>query len=317
MKPTWQKLHREWAPSGEDEEGNPLAVECDWTEAMALGEVTLVRNVVRGDGRDYVSLCVVERPLGELLATPSEADPTESVSESEVIGHVAPHARHLRRGGWEFSAAADEWRLGDERLPELAAVALWDAGVRWDAHFARTFGACSWYVWGDKDLKGWPIWKHEDQVRDVRTTSEALEWLKERATRLTRHADDPWDTSTEDVTRTFCTLCHGEPITEPCPRCGARPDEPHAQHLREGGWQRVEADHDGAGWARFGPAGDCCSPVLKDDDARALYDAGARWCILPPPEAKELWGWRMEDGGGVHWSASTTYALQWLRRQAP
>jgi hypothetical protein len=88
MKRDWQKLHREFAPSGEDEEGNPLAVECDWTEAMALGPVTLVRNVMRGDGRDYVTLVCVPASLAQLLEVVLR-DPVGDRAISKLTGKPA------------------------------------------------------------------------------------------------------------------------------------------------------------------------------------------------------------------------------------
>lgn len=246
MKPTWQKLHREFAPSGEDEEGNPLAVECDWTEAMALGPVTLVRNVVRGDGRDYVCLAVVERPLGELVGEASGADPTEAVSESEVIRRGA--AGSIFR--WEDTLpAADAQRIMDGTLPNTpqARIDLIDRLLR------------------PRDEEG-------NLLPSLISTEEAGVLL-------------------------------GEP--EPQVEWSAKLNyyEPHAQHLREGGWTLSAAadvwDHVDS------------DDVLVGEAARALYEAGVRW------STHGYWV-ALGDDADFHkigTQGTTSEALAWLKER--
>jgi hypothetical protein len=81
-------------------------------------------------------------------------------------------------------------------------------------------------------------------------------------------------------------------------------EEPHHKHLREGGWvmdcARIEWYH---------PNGDC----VEDTQARALYEAGARWS-----RTNGWWFWEVEGvhGQGHTANGTTSQALAWLAQQA-
>jgi hypothetical protein len=281
MKPTWQKLHREFAPSGEDEEGNPLAVECDWTEAMALGPVTLVRNVVRGDGRDYVCLAVVERPLGELVG---ELDPELETTPPDPDAWLAQGGPYDRYGddvrNWHMAMTDAGWGYSTEDAVDLSKPwhnVFWAHGKTGEAIGT----SLAWRLW----QAGWrpsadSWWNHKEHERCAST----------RALRSVY----------------TCSHVPGADLVKLAAQEAMRKAdyaEPHAQHLREGGWT-------------FSAAADVWDHVDSDDvlveeAARALYDAGARW------STHGYWV-ALGDDADFHkigTQGTTTEALAWLKER--